>query len=205
MAQNKDYNNTLEGGGTTATAVNFNADIVHGGSVGFQPGSTYKPYVLLAFLNSGGGLAEAFNASKLEVNQAVFADSCGGPWGGKFKYKNDAGENGSWTVMRATASSVNSIFVQMASKIDQCEIKRLAESIGVHNASGEALATRPSCAIGGCENNIAPLTAASAFGAIAHQGVYCAPIIIDSIIDRDRQRARGSNGRSAANLLCHPP
>ena len=138
MTQNKDYNNTLEGGGATATAVNFNADLAHGGSVGFQPGSTYKPYVLLAFLNSGGGLAEAFNASKLEMNQAVFKDSCGGPWGGKFKYKNDSGEQGSWTVMRATASSVNAIFVQMASKIDQCEIKRLAESIGVHNASGEA-------------------------------------------------------------------
>ena len=145
MTQNKDYNNTLEGGGDTATAVNFNADLAHGGSVGFQPGSTYKPYVLLAFLNSGGGLAEAFNASKLEMNQAVFKDSCGGPWGGKFKYKNDSGEKGSWTVMRATASSVNAIFVQMASKIDQCEIKRLAESIGVHNASGEELvvAARP--------------------------------------------------------------
>ena len=44
--------------------------------------------------------------------------------------------------MRATAASVNSVFVQMASKVDQCEIKRLAESIGVHNASGAELATR---------------------------------------------------------------
>ncbi len=185
MTQNKDYNNTLAGGGKTTTAVNFNADLAHGGSVGFQPGSTYKPYVLLAYLNSGGGLAEAFNASKLEVNQAVFKDSCGGPWGGKFKYRNDANEKGSWTVMRATAASVNSIFVQMASKVDQCEIKRLAESIGVHNASGAALATRPSCSIGGCENNIAPVTAAAAFAAIANQGVYCEPTIIDKVIDRD--------------------
>jgi membrane peptidoglycan carboxypeptidase len=85
MTQNKNYNNTLEGGGNTTTAVNFNADLAHGGSVGFQPGSTYKPYVLLAFLNSGGGLAEAFNASKLEVNQAGLQDTCpptpGGPRG----------------------------------------------------------------------------------------------------------------------------
>ena len=43
--------------------------------------------------------------------------------------------------MRATAASVNSIFVQMASKVDQCEIKRLAESIGVHNACGAELAS----------------------------------------------------------------
>lgn len=202
MAQNKDYNNTLEGGGDTATAVNFSADIAHGGSVGFQPGSTYKPYVLLAFLNAGGGLNESFNASILEVNQAKFADSCNGPWGGKFKYKNDSGENGSYTVMRGTAGSVNSVFVQMASKVDQCEIKRLAESIGVHNASGEALATNPACAIGGCTNNIAPVTAAAAYAAIANQGVFCKPIIVQSVIDRAGNVLPGQNagcGQSAVS------
>ncbi|CAN5533229.1 hypothetical protein BH09ACT4_BH09ACT4_16320 [soil metagenome] len=202
MTQNKDYNNTLAGGGRTTTAVNYSADIKHGGSVGFQPGSTYKPYVLLAFLDSGGGLQEAFNASKLEVNQAQFADSCGGPWGGPFKYKNDSNEKGSYTVMRGTAGSVNSVFVQMASKVDQCKIKKLAESIGVHNASGAELATRPSCAIGGCENNIAPITAAAAFAAIANKGVFCSPIIVDKIIDRDGNVKPGQNancGQSAVS------
>jgi membrane peptidoglycan carboxypeptidase len=203
MAQNKDYNNTLEGAGPTATAVNFSADIAHGGSVGFQPGSTYKPYVLLAFLNSGGGLNEAFNASTLEVNQAKFADSCNGPWGGKFKFKNDSNEKGSYTVMRGTAGSVNSVFVQMASKVDQCEIRNLAESIGVHNANGAAhLDTNPACAIGGCKNNIAPVTAAAAYAAIANQGVFCQPIIIDSVIDRDGNTLAGQNancGQSAVS------
>lgn len=202
MTQNKDYNNTLEGGGKTTTAVNYSADIAHGGSVGFQPGSTYKPYVLLAYLDSGGGLNESFNASTLEVNQAKFADSCGGPWGGKFKFKNDSGEKGSYTVMRGTAGSVNSVFVQMASKVDQCLIKKLAESIGLHNASGAELSTRPSCSIGGCENNIAPVTAAAAFAAIANQGVYCSPIIVDKIIDRDGNVLKGQNancGQSAVS------
>ncbi|MBX3194100.1 MAG: transglycosylase domain-containing protein [Microbacteriaceae bacterium] len=201
MTQNKDYNNTLEGGGRTTTAVNFSADIAHGGSVGFQPGSTYKPYVLLAFLDAGHGLQEAFNASKLEVNQAIFADSCGGPWGGKFKYKNDSGEKGSYTVMRGTAGSVNSVFVQMASKVDQCSIKKLAQSIGVHNASGAALSTRPSCAIGGCENNIAPITAAAAFAAIANKGVYCAPTIVDRIIDRDGNVLPGQSGNCGQSAV----
>ncbi|CAN5198808.1 transglycosylase domain-containing protein [soil metagenome] len=201
MAQNKDYNNTLEGGGATATAVNFNADLAHGGSVGFQPGSTYKPYVLLAFLSAGHGLAEAFNASTLEVNQAKFADSCDGPWGGKFKYKNDSGEQGSWTVQRATASSVNAIFVQMASKIDQCDIKKIAESIGVHNASGAELSSRPSCSIGGCENNIAPVTAAAAFAAIANQGVFCKPTIVDKIVDRDGTQLPGEDAQCGQSLV----
>ncbi|HWM35243.1 MAG TPA: transglycosylase domain-containing protein [Pseudolysinimonas sp.] len=202
MTQNKDYNNTEAGGGKTTTAVNFSADIAHGGSVGFQPGSTYKPYVLLAFLDAGGGLQESFNASTLQVNQAKFADSCGGPWGGPFKFKNDSGEKGSYTVMRGTAGSVNSVFVQMASKVDQCQIKKLAASIGVHNASGAALETRPSCAIGGCANNIAPVTAAAAYAAIANKGVFCSPIIVDKVIDRDGNVKPGQNancGQSAVS------
>jgi membrane peptidoglycan carboxypeptidase len=202
MTQNKDYNNTQQGAGSTATAVNFSTGIAHGGSVGFQPGSTYKPYVLLAYLDAGGGLQEAFNASIREVNMAKFQDSCGGPYGGKFKFKNDSNEQGSYTVMRGTAGSVNSVFVQMASKVDQCSIRKLAESIGVHNASGDQLHTDPSCAIGGCANNIAPITAASAFAAIAHQGVYCSPTIIDRIIDRDGNVLPGQSancGQSAVS------
>jgi membrane peptidoglycan carboxypeptidase len=104
--------------------------------------------------------------------------------------------------MRGTAGSVNSVFVQMASKVDQCEIKRLAESIGVHNASGEELATNPACAIGGCTNNIAPITAAAAYAAIANQGVFCKPIIVQSIIDRAGNVLPGQNagcGQSAVS------
>jgi membrane peptidoglycan carboxypeptidase len=133
---------------------------------------------------------------------AKFADSCGGPHGGKFKFKNDSGEKGSYTVMRGTAGSVNSVFVQMASKVDQCQIKKLAESIGVHNASGAELETLPSCSIGGCKNNIAPVTAAAAYAAIANKGVFCSPIIVDKIIDRDGNVKPGQNancGQSAVS------
>ena len=71
MAQNKNFDDALVADRpATSTAVNFASDVAHGGSQGFQPGSTYKPYVLLAFLAAGHGLNEAFNAGKLEVNQA---------------------------------------------------------------------------------------------------------------------------------------
>jgi len=164
MAQNKTFNPTQEGGGRGATAVNYNSDLAHGGSIGFQPGSTWKPYVLLAFLDAGHGINETFNASKLTMPMSHFQDSCiGGAWGGPdYKYKNDAGEKGLYTVTRGTAGSVNSVFIQMAADVDQCRIKELAASIGVHRADGAAdgsdLYTNPSCAIGGCNNTIAPLT-----------------------------------------------
>ncbi|HWH25554.1 MAG TPA: transglycosylase domain-containing protein [Pseudolysinimonas sp.] len=188
MAQNKDFNNLSSYTGTTATGVNFNSDVAHGGSVGFQPGSTYKPYVLLAFLAAGHGVNETFNASIRSVNQADFADSCGGPYTGIYKFRNDSNEQGSYDIRRATGGSVNSVFIQMAKDLDQCEIKKIAESIGVHNASGKELATNPGCAIGGCTNNIAPLTTSAAYAAIANGGVYCKPVIVDEIVDRDGKK-----------------
>jgi membrane peptidoglycan carboxypeptidase len=195
MAQNKTFDDSLEPADPlTTNAVNLASDVAHGGSQGFQPGSTYKPYVLLAFLAAGHGVNESYNASVREVNQAEFADSCdpylaadgtvlGPPWGGIYKFRNDSNESGSYNIVRGTAGSVNSIFIQMAKAVDQCDIRKLAESIGVHDAGGNELITRPSCAIGGCENNIAPLTQAAAYAAIANQGVYCEPIMIAEIID----------------------
>jgi membrane peptidoglycan carboxypeptidase len=202
MAQNKTFDNQqVPDDPATSTAVNFASDLAHGGSVGFQPGSTYKPFVLLAFLAAGHGVNESFNAGLLEVNQASFFDSCGGPWGGPFEFRNDAGENGSYTVMRGTAASVNSVFIQMASKIDQCEIKKLAESIGVHNASGEELSSEPSCSIGGCSNNVDPITQAAAYAAIANGGVYCRPVIIDKVFDRTGEELPGQSANCGQSLV----
>lgn len=195
MAQNKNFDDaeTVDNP-LTETAVNFAADLKHGGSIGFQPGSTYKPYVLLAFLAAGHGLNESYNASIREVNQAEFSDSCdaqynsegvlqGPPWGGKYTFRNDSNESGSYNIVRATAGSVNSIFIQMAKAVDQCDIRKIADSIGVHNGDGKTpLFTRPSCSIGGCENNIAPLQQAAAYAAIANGGVYCEPIMIDAVV-----------------------
>jgi membrane peptidoglycan carboxypeptidase len=195
MAQNKTFDDSLEPADPlTTNAVNLASDVAHGGSQGFQPGSTYKPYVLLAFLAAGHGVNESYNASVREVNQAEFADSCdpylaadgtvlGPPWGGIYKFRNDSNESGSYTIVRGTAGSVNSIFIQMAKAVDQCDIRKIAESIGVRDAAGNDLMTRPSCSIGGCENNVAPLTQAAAYAAIANAGKYCKPRMIAAVID----------------------
>ncbi|RQP11013.1 MAG: PASTA domain-containing protein [Microbacteriaceae bacterium] len=206
MAQNKVFDDTGMGDPLTTTAVNLTADATHGASKGFQPGSTYKPYVLLAFLNAGHGLNETFNASVRQVPMAKFQDTCGGPHGGSdFKFRNDAGESGLYNVTRGTAGSVNSVFVQMAMEVDQCDIAKLAASIGVHRADGKAdgsdLATLPSCSIGGCENNIAPLTQAAAYAAIANHGVYCKPIIVDDIIDSSGESIGGQAPECGQSLV----
>jgi membrane peptidoglycan carboxypeptidase len=206
MAQNKSFDDTGAGDPLTTTAVNFNGDIRHGGSKGFQPGSTYKPYVLLAFLAAGHGLNETFNASIRATPMAKFQDSCNGPYGGPdYTYRNDSGEGGLYNAIRGTAGSVNSVFVQMAAEVDQCDIAKIAASIGVHRADGKPdgsdLFTRPSCSIGGCENNIAPLSQADAYAAIANQGTYCKAIIIDKFIADDGSEIPGQDPQCSPSLV----
>jgi membrane peptidoglycan carboxypeptidase len=207
MAQNKIFDDTGTGDKLTTTAVNFNGDIRHGGSKGFQPGSTYKPYVLLAFLAAGHGLNETFNASVRSTPMAKFQDSCNGPYGGPdYTYRNDSGEGGLYNAIRGTAQSVNSVFVQMATEVDLCDITKLAASIGVHRADGkedgsDLLSGPPACVLGGCENNIAPLTQANAYAAIANQGTYCKPIIIDKFIADDGTEIPGQDAKCGPSLV----
>jgi membrane peptidoglycan carboxypeptidase len=197
MAENKTYDNTLTGGGPTTTAVNFNADQNNGGSVGFQPGSSYKIFTLLDWLMTGHKLTDSFNAS---VRSIPFSDftACGSPEGGqKYTFKNDENEQGTTTILSATARSINSVFIQMASKLDICDINNVAKSLGVHNANGKPLGTSPSCVIGGCDDYLAPETLAAAYAAVADQGMYCSPIAVEKLVD-----ANGKN-LGAQSADCH--
>ncbi|HEX4444177.1 MAG TPA: transglycosylase domain-containing protein [Galbitalea sp.] len=197
MAENKDYNNTLAGGGRTTTAVNFNTDEDKGGAVGFQPGSSYKLFTLIDWLENGKGLNSVFNASVRSIPMTKFKDSCGAIGGPPYTFTNDENEQGGWTVMRATAQSVNSVFLQMAASLDLCDIKNIAMSLGVHNANGSPLSTLPSCVIGGCNNTIAPLTMAAAYAAIADKGWYCSPVAVAKII------GPGGKNLGGENANCH--
>ena len=103
MAQNKVFDETGQGDPLTTTAVNFSGDVKHGASTGAQPGSTYKPFTLLAFLAAGHGAMETFDAGILKMPMSKFKDTCnaeGGVWGGPdYTYKNDSGERGLYTAV----------------------------------------------------------------------------------------------------------
>jgi membrane peptidoglycan carboxypeptidase len=190
MAQNKKYDSA--GGIDTAhTAVNFSTDLAYGGSSGFQPGSTYKIFTLLNWLENGHGVNEVVDGSARTVSQGSFTDSCGGPWGGPYPFKNDDGTSGQMTVARATQKSVNGAFISMAQKLDLCEIRDTASSIGVHRADGKELETNPSSVLG--TNTVAPLTMATAYAAIAAGGNYCKSIAIDRIVGPDGAELGGQS------------
>src|SRR5690606_30957020 len=75
MAQNRVYNpspSTKE----WETSINYNTDFAYGGSKGFQPGSTFKPFALVAWLQEGNGLNQVIDATRREYKPDSWTASC---------------------------------------------------------------------------------------------------------------------------------
>jgi membrane peptidoglycan carboxypeptidase len=213
MAQNKNYNQLAACGSqgadpnacapATDTGINYSVDRQYGGGEGFQTGSTFKPFTLLNWLQNGHGLGEIVNGTPRAFPSYT---QCGSPVGVSYTPKNDApGEGGNMTVESATYRSVNVSFVNMAQKLDYCEIRKTAESLGVHLAQPRATSTEfaddtskkttssvktnASFVLG--TNYIAPLTMAAAYAGIANNGTFCRPIAIDNVTNADGKSLGG--------------
>ena len=187
MAQNKTYSQdpAVLQQGPQFTSINYNTDYVHGGSSGFQPGSSYKVFTLAQWLNEGHGLAERVD-SRPKSNWGVFQDSCDGPYYAESDWnpRNDAGESGAnYSALESTIGSINTGFIGMAKRLDLCGIRNTAQAFGMHRADGDPLVKSPASVIG--TNEVAPLSMAVAFAGIANNGVTCTPIAIDRIVGRD--------------------
>ncbi|SDQ63470.1 Membrane carboxypeptidase (penicillin-binding protein) [Curtobacterium sp. UNCCL20] len=186
MAQNKDYDRS-ENAPATATSLNYSTDHAYGGSGGFQVGSTYKMFTLLAWLQSGRSPDQVVNGT--QHAQSTWTQ-CGQTINAYWNPKNDSpGQKGSYTVRAATAQSVNAAYASMAAQLDLCDIRDVAESLGVHPARGGDLPANPAAVLG--TTSIAPLTMAAAYAGIANGGVYCAPVVIDQVTGPDGKQLGG--------------
>ena len=184
MTENKIFNDTLDGGGVEASAVNYNTDYDHGGSGGFQSGSTYKLFTLVSWLQAGFKLSARVDSTARTEEQSKFLDTCAdslGPWRGPYPFKNDSGSGGgAMTVLAATTGSVNAAYISMALKLDLCTVRHNAEALGAKRADGTTLWTNPSSVLG--TNQVTPLSMATAYAAIAAGGVSCEPIVLDRAV-----------------------
>lgn len=185
MTQSK-YYSTAKNPGASFTSVNYNTDFRYGGSGGFQAGSTWKMFTLVEWLMKGHSVNETVNGVKRTFH---LKDSCtpnmgSGPWS-TLKNSGDGGggKGGNLSVMQGTAKSTNTVFAAMAEQLDLCDISKTAQTLGAHRADGKALQTNFSSILG--TNEVAPLTIAAAYAALANKGIYCAPIAIDKIVMPD--------------------
>jgi membrane peptidoglycan carboxypeptidase len=207
MVQNKTFNESLKGGGIGTTAINYAVDEKNGGSAyGFQGGSTYKPFTLMNWLQSGHGLEDVVDSTpNPNLDLAQFKDTCvPGGFGGTYgKYTNDENEKGPKTVLVGTANSINGVFLNMGKQLDQCQTMKDAEAFGVHQGHTQGngflpLQQQPSAILG--TNSVAPLTMAAAYAGIANGGVFCEPIAIDSIVSPEGKKLPGQP-KTCSNAL----
>lgn len=200
MAQNKNYTvSSDEKSGDTN--LNYNVDAKYNGGSGFQVGSTWKPFVLAAWLKSGRSLSTTVNATKRNFPAGSWKyNGCpnnGGNWD-----PNNAGDGkgqSSMTALNATKQSVNTAYAAMANQLNMCSIKDTAQDLGVRYGSGDSLDTTfdsggvkltqallPSSVLGATE--VAPIDMAAAYGVFASGGTYCRPTPISEITDRSGKK-----------------
>jgi membrane peptidoglycan carboxypeptidase len=196
MAVNRHYSLAK---GTSNTV---NQLIAGGGGVsGYQAGSTFKMFTMLAALEAGKPLDTAFDARSPLVTRwpASGPGSCGG-------YYCPSNDNPSWMDGRRTmwtgfGRSVNTYFVWLEEQIGPAKAVAMAQRLGItFRAEGDAQRARTeadewgSFTLGVADTT--PLDLANAYATLAADGQYCQPLPVQSIVD--------SNNRSvaAANPTC---
>lgn len=142
------------------------------GGSGRQPGSSFKPFVLLAAFENGIPPEKVYDGSS---GQPV--EGCG-PTAYTVHNAGDSG-SGRLNLWAATQGSVNAVFVQLA--VD-AGLENMVDAAGRAGIESEI---DPFCAAALGTEEVTPLEMASAYQTIANSGVHCEPFGIASISDRD--------------------
>jgi len=162
----------------------YAGDLKFGNSNGFQPGSTFKLFTLLDWLEKGKSVNETLNGTlRLFKKMTV----CGETWTnpGTKPTGNFGGDRGRvGTPMQFTASSLNTGYFAMAEKLDLCDIANVANKMGVTQGNGDAIKMENLNSVIGTAN-VSPLAMAEAYATVANNGIYCQPQVIDRVTDSD--------------------
>lgn len=177
MAQNREWG--TEGRGKTT--YNYNVERAMGGTLGMQAGSVFKVFPLAAALEAGISPKEYISSP----SPATFTDFVDCETGQPFPpvTVRNSTTSGTLDMARATAYSTNTYFMALEERTGICRPAEIAESMGVYLGNGDPLIRVPTLAIGTME--VTPLAIANAYATFAAHGVYCKPVSILDIRDRD--------------------
>ena len=184
MAQSR----TKLGSGEGETWQNVNVSTQYGGIEGFQPGSTFKPFVIGAALEQGVPTSTSFDAPQTMQFRGAKFKNCEGTFtfNGNWEPKNYDKAYGVIDMLKATQNSVNTYFVQLEQKVGICASIDMAQKLGVKLADGtdmRNMAGYPSWVLGTAY--VTPLSMAEAYATFANRGVHCNPIILQSVQAKD--------------------
>jgi penicillin-binding protein 1A len=174
-----------------------------------QPGSSFKPFILLRALADGMSPDATFTSQPKEF-PVPNSD------GEKFVVNNyEDSYSGVASLWSATANSDNSVYAELGLQVGTKRVARLANRMGVKTE----LSTNPAMTLGGLREGVTPLELAYAYSTIANKGRRVSgtlassesgPVAIESVkgggrdIENERREERifsDSVGETAHQLL----
>ena len=152
------------------------------GGTGFQPGSAFKMFFVVAALEKGisPGIVMSGPAQITIPNRRCYTGN--GPWS-----PGNAGDSsaGTYNMYGAVANSVNTWFAQLAVKVGPENAVEVARKMGITNVpprGSREYAYWNVCSLVLGVREVSVLDMAGAFGVLANRGVRCAPYSITKVV-----------------------
>ncbi len=191
MAVNRHYSLDANPDGQANHPNTVNPLISGGASVdGYQAGSTFKMFTMLAALEAGKPLSTGFDApSRLPTRYASDDEgNCDGTW-------CPANANPQWMdgyrmMWDGFGRSVNTYFVWLAEQVGEDKVVEMAQRLGItFRADSDAAFARDNAANWGAFTlgvaATTPLDLANAYATVAAEGTYCTPLPVVSVTAPD--------------------
>jgi len=176
--------------------------VLGGGETGgYQAGSTFKIFTLLAALDAGYPLDyNIYSPNQVRTSFVSATTACGGNWCPKNGSASMAGNRDMWSGL---GMSVNTYFAQLIDRVGADKAVEMAERMGIQwRSEGDAYYASEERRSGWGPftlgvSDVQPIEMTNVFNTLAAEGEYCEPIPAMRIIDPQGQEL------DAAAPRCH--
>ncbi len=159
---------------TMLSGRNYQKDELNLADARRQPGSSFKPFTLVAAFRDGIPPGSVFSTkSPLYLPQWTGNDcSC-------VSNAEGAGDAGYEDLWGATKDSINVVFAQLILEVGPDKVVRAAHDMGIESD----LPAVPSLTLGTAD--VTPIEMASAYQTLANDGKHCEPYTVTKVVDAD--------------------